>query len=68
MTIANECAIILLVWATSKKNVRMARLGTEPLADDLTPQQLEQMLQSRRGAIKKYLLDQSFIAGIGNVY
>lgn len=26
------------------------------------------MLQGRRGTIKKYLLDQSFIAGIGNVY
>jgi len=26
------------------------------------------MLRGKRGAIKKYLLDQSFIAGIGNVY
>jgi formamidopyrimidine-DNA glycosylase len=47
---------------------QLARLGQEPLADDFTPQQLEKMLQGRRGAIKNYLLNQRFIAGIGNVY
>ncbi|MBC7264600.1 MAG: bifunctional DNA-formamidopyrimidine glycosylase/DNA-(apurinic or apyrimidinic site) lyase [Chloroflexi bacterium] len=46
----------------------LARLGPEPLADDFTPQRLERMLQGKRGPIKKYLLDQRFIAGIGNVY
>jgi len=47
---------------------QLARLGLEPLADDFTPPRLGQMLRGKRGAIKKYLLDQSFIAGIGNVY
>jgi len=47
---------------------QLASLGAEPLADDFTPQRLEQMLQGRRGAIKNYLLNQRFIAGIGNVY
>ncbi|MBC7233144.1 MAG: Fpg/Nei family DNA glycosylase [Chloroflexi bacterium] len=46
----------------------LARLGPEPLVADFTPQKLEEMLRGKRGAIKKYLLDQSFIAGIGNVY
>lgn len=46
----------------------LARLGPEPLSADFTPQKLAEILKGRRGAIKKYLLDQSFIAGIGNVY
>ena len=43
-----------------------ARLGPEPLeieADDLT-----RRLLTRRGRLKSLLLDQSFLAGIGNIY
>ena len=47
---------------------RLVRMGVEPLADDFTPETLGEMLHRRRGRIKSYLLDQSFIAGIGNVY
>lgn len=47
---------------------QIARLGPEPLADDFTPERLGTMLHGRRGAVKKYLLDQTFLAGIGNVY
>jgi len=47
---------------------QLARLGPEPLADDFTASRLAAMLQGRRGAIKQYLLDQYFLAGIGNVY
>jgi formamidopyrimidine-DNA glycosylase len=47
---------------------QIGRVGPDPMADDFTPQRLADMLRGRRGAIKKYLLDQSFIAGIGNVY
>ncbi len=47
---------------------QIGKLGPDPMADDFTPQRLADMLRGRRGAIKKYLLDQSFIAGIGNVY
>jgi formamidopyrimidine-DNA glycosylase len=43
-------------------------LGPEPLADDFTPERLGKILHKRRGAIKNYLLKQSFLAGIGNVY
>ena len=43
-------------------------LGAEPLADDFTVERLAAMLGGRRGRIKGYLLDQKFIAGIGNVY
>ena len=47
---------------------QLAVLGPEPLADDFTVERFAAMLAGRRGAIKKYLLDQKFLAGIGNVY
>jgi len=47
---------------------QIGHLGPEPLADDFTVDDLRQMLEGKRGWIKKYLLDQRFIAGIGNVY
>ncbi len=47
---------------------QLSRLGPEPLAADFTVDRLAAMLRGRRGALKRYLLDQSFIAGIGNVY
>ena len=43
------------------------RLGPEPLAD-LTAAQLDGMLRGRRGRLKSLLLDQRFLAGIGNLY
>ncbi len=45
-----------------------SRLGIEPLANRFTAAWLEQALSSRSGAIKAVLLDQSVIAGIGNIY
>lgn len=42
------------------------RLGPEPLEIEL--QQFDQMLEGRRGRLKSLLLDQAFLAGIGNLY
>lgn len=47
---------------------QIGKLGPEPLADDFTVERLTEMLSGKRGRIKGYLLNQSFIAGIGNVY
>ncbi|MDF1538527.1 MAG: DNA-formamidopyrimidine glycosylase [Candidatus Thorarchaeota archaeon] len=47
---------------------QLSKLGPEPLADDFTVDKLKAMLDKKRGRIKSYLLDQSFVAGIGNVY
>lgn len=41
-------------------------LGKEPF--DLTPEELHEGLRNRSGTIKEALLDQSLIAGIGNIY
>lgn len=43
------------------------KMGIEPLGDDLTVAFLQKRLQSSR-SIKALLLDQSLIAGIGNIY
>ncbi len=43
-------------------------LGPEPLAEDFTWGGLAEKLKKRRGALKAFLLDQSQIAGIGNIY
>lgn len=43
-------------------------LGPEPLEDAFTPSLLKQQLQGRSKQIKALLLDQSFVAGVGNIY
>ncbi len=44
------------------------KLGPEPLASGFTPQVLLKRLTKRRASIKSLLLDQKFVAGIGNMY
>jgi formamidopyrimidine-DNA glycosylase len=43
-------------------------LGPEPLGDGLTPAVFAARLQARDRAIKPLLLDQTFLAGLGNIY
>ncbi|MDI3339731.1 MAG: bifunctional DNA-formamidopyrimidine glycosylase/DNA-(apurinic or apyrimidinic site) lyase [Sphaerobacter sp.] len=43
-------------------------LGPEPLDERLTPDRFAAMLAARSRAVKPLLLDQSFLAGIGNIY
>lgn len=44
----------------------VAALGPEPF--ELTPAEFRIRLQARRGRIKPLLLDQRFLAGLGNIY
>ena len=44
------------------------RLGPEPLAPDFTVRVLGKILSGRRRLLKPLLLDQSIIAGLGNIY
>jgi len=46
----------------------VGRLGPEPLAAEFTPQRLAHLLANRRGALKPLLLNQRFLAGLGNIY
>jgi formamidopyrimidine-DNA glycosylase len=44
------------------------RLGPEPLADTFTPEAFLARIGTRSGMAKPLLLNQEFIAGIGNIY
>jgi formamidopyrimidine-DNA glycosylase len=47
---------------------RSAALGPEPLEPDFTTQVLEARLATSRQPVKPFLLDQTRIAGMGNIY
>jgi formamidopyrimidine-DNA glycosylase len=47
---------------------RFARLGVEPLSGDFTPEALGEMAAGRTAPLKSFLLDQSGVAGVGNIY
>lgn len=46
----------------------VGKLGPEPLSDAFTPTDLLHAIAGRRSAIKTLLLDQTIVAGIGNIY
>jgi formamidopyrimidine-DNA glycosylase len=45
-----------------------ARLGIEPLSAELTPERLLELARGRTAPLKSFLLTQSRVAGIGNIY
>jgi formamidopyrimidine-DNA glycosylase len=45
-----------------------SRLGIEPLSGELTPERLLELAAGRTAPLKSFLLSQSRIAGIGNIY
>jgi formamidopyrimidine-DNA glycosylase len=45
-----------------------ARLGIEPLSGELTPERLLEVARDRKAPLKSFLLTQSRVAGIGNIY
>ena len=47
---------------------KLARLGIEPLSVRFTPNRLFSLTRDSRSAIKIVLMDQSRIAGLGNIY
>jgi len=56
------------VWFTAQPEDVLGGLGPEPLGDEFTPQWLYESLRTRRRQLKPLLLDQSFLAGLGNIY
>jgi formamidopyrimidine-DNA glycosylase len=47
---------------------RFAKLGLEPFSPEFTPQALGEMAAGRTAPLKSFLLDQSGVAGVGNIY
>jgi formamidopyrimidine-DNA glycosylase len=47
---------------------RFERLGVEPLSEEFTAEALGEIAAGRTAPLKSFLLDQSGIAGVGNIY
>jgi formamidopyrimidine-DNA glycosylase len=56
------------IWLVDSVDKMMSNLGPEPLDPALTPEIFYQRLKSRHRQIKPLLMDQSFLAGLGNIY
>jgi formamidopyrimidine-DNA glycosylase len=56
------------VWLTDQPEKILGKLGPEPLEKDFTARWLFENLRGRRRQLKPLLLDQTFIAGLGNIY
>ncbi len=56
------------VWLTANPEEVLGKLGPEPLDKDFTPQWLYTALHQKRRQLKPLLLDQTFLAGLGNIY
>jgi formamidopyrimidine-DNA glycosylase len=55
-------------WFVRDTDSLFGRLGPEPLEDGFTSEDFYARLKSRRRQIKPLLLDQTFLAGMGNIY
>lgn len=53
---------------TREPDTCLAPLGVEPLGPEFSARWLADALQSRKRLLKPLLLDQTFIAGLGNIY
>lgn len=56
------------VYLLADPQDELGKLGPEPLDPEFDPQALERRLSRHRRMLKPLLLDQSFIAGLGNIY
>ena len=56
------------MWYAENVESVFGGLGPEPLSDGFSPLMLYKMLQSHHRQIKPLLMDQTFIAGLGNIY
>lgn len=56
------------IWLVRDVTEVVGKLGPEPLDWSFGPEQLGERLRVRRVAVKALLLDQTVIAGVGNIY
>ena len=56
------------IWLTATPERILDRLGPEPLEETFTVERFSAMLQTTNRQIKPLLLDQHFLAGLGNIY
>jgi formamidopyrimidine-DNA glycosylase len=58
------------IWLLDEKGWKTytGRIGPEPLASDFLPAHFREQMRGTRQAIKKALMDQGRLAGVGNIY
>jgi len=56
------------VWLVGDAGKLFSKLGPEPFDEQLTPTVFAAMLQKRSRQLKPLLMDQNFLAGVGNIY
>ncbi len=56
------------MWLVRDEATIIGKLGPEPLTTDFTAEIMASRLRGRQAPIKAVLLDQGFVAGIGNMY
>jgi formamidopyrimidine-DNA glycosylase len=56
------------MWLAADESAVAEKLGPEPLDKDFTVETLAGILSKRKAPVKPVLLDQTIIAGIGNMY
>jgi formamidopyrimidine-DNA glycosylase len=56
------------VWLTANPEHVLGTLGPEPFSKEFTPQWLHMALHTKKRQLKPLLLDQTFLAGLGNIY
>jgi formamidopyrimidine-DNA glycosylase len=58
----------VVVLKTEKMKEEMAKLGPEPFDKNLNLKKFNEIIKNKSGKIKTVLMDQTVIAGIGNIY
>ena len=56
------------IWLVPDPGPLLAGLGPEPMEASFTAEALAERIRGRRTAIKPLLLDQTVVAGVGNIY
>ncbi|MEO8275616.1 MAG: bifunctional DNA-formamidopyrimidine glycosylase/DNA-(apurinic or apyrimidinic site) lyase [Thermoanaerobaculia bacterium] len=54
--------------ATLSRDLHFRHLGAEPLAPEVTGEQLSALAVGRRGPVKSFLMDGRLLVGVGNIY
>lgn len=60
--------VFLMDASGAERPLPWARMGPEPLDGSFSPESLRDALRSRTGLLKPLLLNQQFVAGLGNIY
>jgi len=58
----------LAVYSPAEADRVLGTLGPEPLGAELTLPEFRRMLRSRKARLKTLLMNQEFLAGVGNIY